>query len=299
MIGLIETVLLVGFLYSLCTVGLSISFRVINYPDLTIDGSVILGGIFSYFGLLWGFNPFIALLFGFFGGLLAGLLTAIIHNYLHVSKLLSGIITTAMLYSINIRFLSGKSNIRFEDLNTIFNSIGVKSDWGSILIITIISLLVAVALVILFKTKLGYLLRVLGDNEMFLTSLGKNKNTINLIGLCLANGIIGLGGAILIQYKNIIDINSSSGLLISCLAAMVIGETIIRPKKIFSFLISSIVGTIVYQLIIAIILFSWSSQWDKLILASDVRIVTGLLLIIPALINFWKFGKFNLFKSDW
>src|SRR5665647_3959916 len=109
MIGLIETVFLVGFLYSLCTIGLSISFRVINYPDLTIDGSVILGGILSYYGLSLGLNPFIALLFGFLGGTLAGLITAVLHNYLHVSKLLSGIITSAILYSVNIRLLSGKS----------------------------------------------------------------------------------------------------------------------------------------------------------------------------------------------
>jgi putative tryptophan/tyrosine transport system permease protein len=297
--SLIETALLVGLLYSLCTIGLSISFRVINYPDLTIEGSVILGGIFSYYGLYWGINPFISLIFGILGGIIAGLITAIIHNYLHVSKLLSGIITTALLYSINIRFLSGKSNIRFEGFNTIFYFLGNKSDINSIVIILLISLLLFILLILLFKTKLGYLLRILGDNESFLVSLGKDSKKINIIGLSIANGIIGLGGAILIQYKNIIDINSSAGLLVSCLASIVIGETILTPKNISSFLISGFIGTIVYQLIIAVILFSWNSQWDKFILSSDVRFVTGLLLIIPALLKYNQSGKYKLFKSEW
>lgn len=300
MISLIETTILVGLLYSLLTIGLSLSFRVLNYPDLTLEGSVILGGALCYLGLNFNLDPTIALLLGSLGGAAAGVLTAALYLYCGVSKLLSGIITSAILYSVNIRLLGGKSNVRFENIQTIFTSISPgRVVYVDIVILAVHVLLVVGLLTLLFKTKLGYLLRTLGDNESYLISLGENPKMITLWGLGLANAVIGLGGAVLVQYKSTVDINMSFGLLIACLAAMVLGETILSAKRIWSHHMGSVVGTLAYNLAVALVLFSWSSDWDKLIWASDVRLVTGLLFILPTMIKLLRRDRFQLFKSEW
>jgi len=300
-LSLIETALLVGLLYSLFTIGLSISFRVINYPDLTLEGSVIFGGALCYNALNIGLDPYSALIVGMVGGALAGLFTAIQHLYFNVSKLLSGIITTAILYSINIRMLGGKSNVRFIDFDGLFKINNPSNNqYIDIAILFIVVLVVLMLLQRLFNTRLGMILRVLGDNKAFVISLGKSPKAVTILGLVLANAIIGLGGAILVQYKNTVDVNMSFGLLISALAAMMLGETIIQARNIWQYFTSNVLGTILYSLAIGIVLYSWGNRWEEIIMASDVRLVTGLLLLIPAIIiKLRKSRKYKIFKSDW
>lgn len=299
-INLINTAILVGLLYSLFTIGLSISFRVLNYPDLTLEGSAIFGGAISFVFMSMGCGPIPSLIFGMLAGALAGVFTAIQHIYFGVSKLLSGIITTAVLYSINIRLLGNKANVRFTDFQGFFKSINpTGSSYIDIFLLALIIVFLILVIAIIFKTKLGLLLRSLGGNENFIIRLGYNPNLMVFIGLAIANSFIGLGGAILVHYKNYVDVNMSFGLLIGALAAMVLGETIITPKKIWQNTVSNILGTILYNFAIALVLFSWSPNWEKIIHASDVRLVTGLLLLLPIIIQKRKTEKFKLFKSDW
>jgi putative ABC transport system permease protein len=299
-VSLFATAILVGLLYSLFTIGLSLSFRVLNYPDITLEGSVILGGALSFNALHAGLDPFSAILVGALGGAVAGLFTAIQYLYFGVSKLLSGIITTAILYSINIRLLGGRANVRFENIRTIFDVINPSHNRNiDILVLGLVVFLIVIACTALFRTRGGILLKALGDNEAFIVSLGQNPKVVTLTGLALSNAVIGLGGAVLVQYKNTCDVNMSFGLLISALAAMVLGETILQARKMWLYLIGSIVGTVIYNLAIAVVLFSWSSQWERIVMASDVRLVTGLLLIVPTLITVKWGRKFRLFKSDW
>ncbi|MBI2968926.1 MAG: hypothetical protein HYY40_14085 [Bacteroidetes bacterium] len=301
MIDLILTSVLVGLLYCLFTIGLSISFRVINYPDLTLEGSAILGGALCFNALHFGLDPFTALLVGFVGGALAGVFTGILYLYANVSKLLSGIITTAILYSLNIRFLGGKSNVRLTDENTVFTLLNPSNaSIPSILILSAFVILILCILFFVFRLRVGYLLRILGDNEKFINTLGRNPNKFTLIGLGLSNGIIGLGGALMVQYKNTCDINMSFGLLVGALAALMLGESIFSAKSIFRHFTFSVVGTVLYSLVIGFVLFSWSSDWEKYVMASDVRLFTGLLLIALAVFTkFKKTGKVSLFNSHW
>ncbi|RJQ61045.1 MAG: hypothetical protein C4517_09290 [Stygiobacter sp.] len=297
---LIQTALLVGVLYSFLTLGLSLSFRVLNYPDLTLEGSMIIGGAISYYIISQGINPFLSLLFGGIAGMLAGFFTAIQNIYLKVGKLLSGIITTAIIYSLTIRVLAGRSNARFNEGQSIFSILNPSNNTNiTIMIIMVILLCLTLFLTYYFKTKSGMLLRAAGGNERFLISYGKNPKIYTFVGLGLANAVIGLGGAILVNFKNTVDINMSFGLLVSALAAMVIGETIINAHKMWHGIIGNIIGTIIYNLAIGIFLFSWDSQNDSFFIPSDVRMITGLLLIIPILIKNKKTDRFNLFNSEW
>lgn len=301
MLSLLETSLLVGLLYCLFTVGLSISFRVINYPDLTLEGSAVFGGATCFLLLENGFNPVIGLIVGLIAGAVAGCITGLLHIYANVSKLLSGIITTSILYAINIRLLGGKSNGKLSDTSTIFDYMSTsETDIGAVIFLLVVVALTLFFLWYIFKIRLGYHLRVLGDNEKFLLTLGKSPKKFTLIGLAIGNGLVGLAGALLVQYKTSCDVNMSFGLLVSSLAAMMLGETVFNSKSIFQHLLFCVIGTIVYNILISLVLFSWSSEWEKYILGSDVRLFTGILLLgFSLVLKYKKKRGVSLFNSHW
>lgn len=299
-VSLAQTSLLVGLLYATFAIGLGISFRVLNYPDLGLEGSSILGGALSAFVLSTCGNPWLALIAGTMGGAIAGLFTGFQHLYFGVSKLLSGIITAAVLYSVNIRFLGGRANLRLSDVGTIFDLLNPSHGrWQEIVIIAVVVYLVFATCSLIFATRAGYLMRALGSNESFVVALGRNPKVVTLMGLAVSNAVIGFGGAVLVQHKHLCDVNMSSGLLVSSLAALVLGEAIFVSRKIPRYLCSAIVGTVTYSAAVALVLFSWSSDWDRFVLASDVRLFSGLLLIIPVAIARGRKDGFRLFKSDW
>ncbi|NPA44238.1 MAG: hypothetical protein GXO49_01765 [Chlorobi bacterium] len=288
--------LIIGLLYSFFTIGLTISFRILNYPDLTIDGSLILGGASFYFFNSLGIGLYISLFFSLLLGFVAGFFTSFLNTHFNINKLITGIITSALLYSINIRLLGGLSNVRFTNSNLLLNN---SNDLTTIItLIAIISILLIV-LILLFHSKLGYYFRIIGDNPFFLESLGKNKKIIQNIGIGISNAIIALGGAILVQYKGVCDVNYSTGILISSLAAILLGDMFLNAKNINEVFISNILGTIFYSFVIALIMFNWSDTWQNYILGTDIRFFSGLLLLIPLIITSRNKKKFKFFKSDW
>ena len=287
--------LIIGLLYSYFTIGLSISFRILNYPDLTIEGSLILGGASYYYFTTLGISVFFSLFLASIFGFIAGYFTSFLNTFFKINKLITGIITSALLYSINIRLLGGLSNVRLSNNNLLFNS-------GDIQILLVLALLVCcllLLLLLLFHTKLGYYFRIIGDNPFYLETLGKNTKLIQNIGLGLSNSIIAVGGAFLVQYKGVVDVNYSTGILISGLAAIVLGDIFINVKKVNQLFIANIIGTVFYSFVIAIIMFNWSDTWQNYILATDIRFFSGLLLLIPLIIISRKSKKYKLFKSEW
>lgn len=297
--NLVETALLVGLLYSAFTIGLSLSFRVLNFPDLGIEGSAILGGALCAWTLQSTGNPWLALFSGALGGSVAGLLTGFQHVYLGVSKLLSGIITSAIFYSINIRILGGRANARVR-VPTIFDVLNpIQNRWVEIVISASLVSLVVVGGILFFKTKIGFLMRALGSNTTFVVALGRNPKVITLVGLAISNAVIGFGGAVLVQQKHLCDVNMSAGILISALAALVLAEVLVPARGMTQHLLALVAGTTLYSLAVTLVLFSWNSDWENIILSSDVRLVTGVLLLIPTVILRQKRDRFRLFKSDW
>jgi putative ABC transport system permease protein len=297
---LIQTAILVGLLYCLFTIGAGLSFRVLNYPDLTLEGSATVGGAVTISLAAHGASPGITLLAGAVAGAIAGLFTAIQALYLGVSRLLSGIITTAILYSVTIRILGGRANARLADTGSLFDLLNPnRRDLIDIMIEIVCVLVVLFLCWLLFKTRLGFLFRVIGDNETYLTSLGQNPKTITMCGLAVSNAIIGLGGGLLVHYKNTMDVNMTFGLLVGALASMLLGETTFSAQSLWVYQLSNIVGTVIYNFAIALVLFSWSPSWERYVMASDVRLIAGLLLIIPSFINGHRLTRLRLFRSEW
>lgn len=297
--SLFETALLVGLLYAPITIGLALSFRLLNYPDLTCEGSVMFGGAVAFVALHNGVHPILTLLLALVAGMGAGAVTASLHSYVRVSKLLSGIISTAILYSVTIRLLGGKSNLRVSK-ETIFDVINPHE--MALLDITmafVIVGLIFVACFFLFRSYPGRILRALGDNERYVTSLGKNPRLYLILGLSISNGIIGLCGGVLSHFKHVCDVNMSFGLLIGALAAMVIGETIYAARTVWQYIIVCVIGTFAYNIAVGAIYFNWGTRIENLIHPSDVRMVTGLLLIVPAVISLRFRTRYKIFKSDW
>ena len=290
----------VGLLYASFTLSIGISFRILNYPDLGLDGAAMLGGAAFAFAARSGWPVLACIAASILGGALAGLLTAGQHIVLGVNKLLTGIVTSAILYSVSIRLMGGRSNVRLPDSVSMFFQVNP----GRALLLDLVVLLVPVSIIVfgllwLFRTRLGFLLRILGDNASFSAALGENPRVLTAIGLVIANSLTGFGGALLVQYKGASDVNTVIGLLVSALACLAVGEAVFQPTTIGRFLFAAVGGTVIYNLAIAAVLFSWTSRWEAVILPSDVRLATGALLL--AAIWFAKKGSSDrkLFRSEW
>lgn len=300
MIDLLETALLTGFLYGLITLGASISFRVLDYPDLTLEGGGVFAASISYLILYAGGQWPLALIGAMVAGGLAGALTAILHLYLRVGRLLSGIITSALLYSINIRLLDHSANAALPRKTVTVYNYYSASDITSKLILSCSIVALVVAILSLFLlTRIGHLLKAVGEEPRFTIYLGYSPKLLVFLGLVTANSLVGCGMGLIMQYRRIVDVNMVGGLLVSTLAAMVLGEACFRPRSLIVFVPSMIGGTIVYSLVLVGALHDWHEGWSEVVTASDVRMITGLLLLLPtASMEFFR-TRWKLFPSKW
>lgn len=299
LLALLEVSLFVALLYTPITFGLAISFRLLNYPDLTCEGSFMLGGAVALVFLQENTISWLSLPTAFLLGVLAGIFTNSIHAYLKVSRLLSGIITSAIAYSLTIRFFSGKANAKAAN-NTIFEYLDPNNtELGEFVIVTIVVLVIFILLSILFKHHTGRILYALGDDENFVTSLGYNPKILMAIGLGISNGIIGLCGGLIGHHKAVFDVNMGFGILIGGLASLVLGETVFAAKKLWQHLVICFVGTWLYNIAIGALYFKWNISIEDFLYPSDVRMVAGILLLVPALLLRNSKGRYRLFKSEW
>jgi len=299
MAALLWTAALVTLLYAPVTIGLAVAFRLLNYPDLTCEGSFIVGGALSFVALQAGLPPILSLVVALVGGMAAGAFTGWLHTQLRVSRLLSGIITAAILYSLTMRLLGGRAN-RWIATGTVFDTIHLKNtSIGDFIVAGLIAYLVLVLCAFLYVSHFGRVLRALGDQEWFCVSLGKNPATLLIAGLSISNALIALSGAILMQFKHVCDVNMGSGVLISALAGLVLGETVHSARSVWGHTVMCVVGTGIYNIALGAFYFDWELGIERFILPSDVRLVTGLLLIIPALILLRVKGRYRLFNSSW
>lgn len=263
----------IGIVYSLLALSVIFSFRVLGFPDLTPDGSFIVGASVGGVILLNTNSIILALVLSSIIGALFGMLTAIIHNRLKISKLLSGILIMTMLYSVSLRIM-GTSNLSLIKMKTLWISdYSESSQYINLFIAFIIVTIVFALLYFLLKTNIGIQLRALGDSETTAKNVNLNIKKLNIIGLGISNGIAGIAGCIISQYQGFVDITMGAGLVIIGLASIIIGEIILKPKNIFVLLLSGVVGMIIYQGIITIAL--------RLGLPStDMKIATVVLTIL-------------------
>lgn len=282
LIGVLEQ----GVIYGIMALGLCISYKILNFPDLTVDGSFPLGAAVSAALIALGVNPWLALLASFAAGACAGTLTGLLHVKLKITDLLAGIIMMTGLYSVNYRIV-GKANAPLFNNTLLFNSGPVKSIADAVPAlepyITLISLVLVVLackllLDLYLKTKSGMLLIAAGDNAALVTSLAKNPGTVKILGLALANGLVALSGAVACNYNRTFDVTMGVGTMVTGLASVVIGVTIFRKVKFMKMTTMAIVGCIIYKGCVMLALNLGMESFD-------MKLIIAVLFVLTLIIN--------------
>ena len=284
---MIEGIFVEGLIYSIMVLGVFITFRVLDFPDLTVDGSFPLGAAVMAILIANGVSLLFAVVLAFLAGVAAGLITAIIHNKLHVPNLLAGILTMTMLWSINIRVLGNKPNlplIRQETILTKFNELlsFLPSEWSLLIFFVLLSLGIKFLLDIFFKTDLGLTLGAMGNNQQMVVTQGVNPQTLKMIGLGLANGLVAVSGAFVAQYNGFADVNLGQGIIIAGLASVMIGEFVLRSNRIGMLTLRVILGSILFRGIMY--LGRYYGYYINLT-PNDLKLITGILIIASLIVT--------------
>lgn len=258
-----------GLIYGIVSVGIYLTFRVLDFPDLTCDGSFVFGAAVSTLLIKESVHPLLALLAAFMAGGLAGSLTCLLHTHLKIINLLAGILVAYMLYSLNLRVMSGVPNIALIHEQTVF------TDLNPIFVLLVISGIVWAGLSFFLNSDFGLGLRSLGQNKRLALNCGVGEKGAMLIGLMLSNALIGMGGGLFSQHQGFLDISQGVGSVIMGLAAVMIGERLIPMRSPWILIFACLLGSVVYRVLVALALHS-----DLLGLqAQDLNLVTGLLII--------------------
>lgn len=269
-----------GLLFALVSMGVYITYKILDFPDLSVDGTFPLGAAISGSLLVSGVNPWLSILIAAAGGLIAGAITGLLHVKLKITNLMSGILVMIGLYSVNLRIM-GKSNVSLFNTENIFKNLKISN----IVLIFIIVLICKVLLDLFLKTKKGMLLIAVGDNEQVVSALGVNKNRIKVLGLMISNGLVALAGALTAQYQGFADVQMGQGTVVMGLAAVVIGISLLGKVSFVKVTTLSILGAIVYKLVVALAL------WLNLN-PNDLKLMTAIIVVIAlASNNKFKFKK--------
>jgi putative tryptophan/tyrosine transport system permease protein len=275
MVNILIVALLQGFEYGLVTLGVMLSFRIIRFPDLTIEGSFPLGGAITASLIAAGAPPGLGVAVSLVAGFAAGVLTGVLNTKFKISKLLSGLLVMTILFTVNLRIM-GRSNIPllyFETILTPIEKLLPKSSLPLILFFLVVILLSKWLVDHFLETELGLALRATGDNEQMIRSLGVDTDLTNILGLGMANALIALSGSLVTQDQGFADISMGVGVMVTGLAAMIIGETLLRPRNIRWLSTAMVIGTIVYYFVICLGL--------RLGLApTDLKLATGMMVAI-------------------
>ena len=283
-----------GVLWGIMVLGVYITYRLLNIADLTVDGSFALGGcVCATLIISFGMNPVLALVIAAVAGMLAGAVTGVLHTIFEIPAILAGILTQISLWSVNLRVMSGKSNLPLLKTETLVSWLedrtGLTQAQASILIGCLIAVLMVLVLYWFFGTEIGSALRATGNNEDMIRALGINTNTTKLLGLMLSNGLVSLSGALVSQHQKYADINMGRGAIVIGLAAIVIGEVLMGRLVNFGMKLSSVVvGSVVYFLIRAIVLQVGLKTNDMNLFTA---VFVALALSVPVLMGKWKAKK--------
>lgn len=275
-----------GILWGIMALGVYITFRLLDIPDLTVDGSFATGGAVCAVGISAGIDPFIAIIFAILAGFVTGIITGVLHTQCKIPAILAGILTQIALYSINLRIM-GRSNLPLLQADTVFknisNMLNIPSTWVTLAVGLIVAVLIVVILYWFFGTEIGSAVRATGNNEKMSRAQGINTNTTKILGLMLSNGLIALSGALVTQSQGYADVKMGIGAIVIGLASIVIGEVVFGKKGGFAVrLCSIIVGSIIYRIIVAVVLQLGLSTDDlKLLTAALVAIA----LTVPVILN--------------
>ncbi|NLN87005.1 MAG: ABC transporter permease [Syntrophomonadaceae bacterium] len=263
-----------GLLYGIMVLGVYITFRVLDFPDLTVDGSFTLGGAIAARIIMEGLDPWLGTALALVFGLGAGLVTGILHTRLRIAPLLAGILMMIGLYSINLRVMGGKAMLPLLRLDTIYTDVArvVASDWAVLGLGVLVAAAAAYLLYVFLQTEMGLALRATGDNEQMSRSMGVNTDSSKVMGLALGNGLVALSGAMVAQYQAYSDVGMGIGMIVVGLASVIMGEVVFGNRTLARTLVAVLAGSIIYREVIAGVMRMGLPT-------SDLKLFTALLVI--------------------
>lgn len=259
-----------GMIYSIMALGVYITYKILDFPDLTVDGSFPLGAAVTVFLMKnTGLNPFIITFIAMLSGAAAGFITGAMNVKFGVRNLLSGIITMTGLYSINLR-IAGSANVPIFNMDTIFSVVPMDR----IYLVLLITVLSKVILDLYFNTEMGYLLKAVGDNHVLVTSLGKNSGNVKILGLAIGNALVALSGSVMAQQQGFFEISMGTGAMVLSLASVIIGTNLFKRIRSLKDTTTVISGSILYRGCVSLAMtFNFAS-------ASDLKLITAILFFI-------------------
>jgi len=280
---MIEGIFVEGLIYSIMALGVFFTFRILDFPDLTVDGSFPMGAVIMAACLHRGIHPLAGLLLSFCGGVTAGAITATIHNKLKVPHLLAGILTMTMLYSVNIRILSNRANLPLLRVDTILTHVHeytkgfLTPEYASLVFFILVVFAIKKLLDLFFITDMGLMFGALGNNEQMVRVQGINPATLKLIGVGLSNGLVALSGAFAAQYQGFADINLGQGIVVTGLASVMLGEFLLKSNKISVLTLRVILGAILFK---AIMYLGRYYGYYINMTPNDLKLIAGILIIL-------------------
>lgn len=239
--GAIGNIIEQGLLYGIMVLGVYITYRLLDFPDLSVDGTFPLGASITATAMAFGVNPWIATLLALIGGMLAGLITGLLHVKLKITNLLSGILVMTGIYSINLRIM-GKANVALFQFETIFDG-----KIHPLIILSMLAIVIKIILDLFFKTRLGFLVNAVGDNPILVTSLGIDKGRIKCLGLMISNGLVALSGSAVAQHQGFSDVGMGGGIIVMGLASIIIGEMVFKKISLMAPTTMVLLGSILYK----------------------------------------------------
>lgn len=278
-----------GLIYGIMALGLYISYKILNFPDLTVDGSFPLGAAVTTLFLMQGANPWLALLAAILAGCLAGLMTGVLHVFLKINELFSGILSMTILYSVNL-LIVGRSNQPFFDRDTIFNSLPASlipsAGRGPDFRVAIVAFVIVIGMKLLLdyflKTRKGLLLRAAGDNQQVVNAMGIHPGSMKILGLALANGLVALAGAILAQQQGFFEVSMGTGIMVMGLASVIMGTVLFTRISRLSPTTKVLLGAILYKALVSLAINLGAP-------ASMLNLVRGVLFLLILLS--YQFGQ--------
>ena len=279
----ITSILEQGLIYGILALGIYITYKILDFPDLTVDGSFPLGAAITAALLTRGMNPYITLVLSF--------LTGLIHVKCKVRDLLSGIIMMTALWTINL-YIAGTANVPLFSQKTIFNNDlmekiipDVLAPYATLIIVLVLALICKVLLDLYLNTKSGFLLRAVGDNDVLVVSLAKDKGNIKILGLAISNGLVALAGCIFAQEERVFEISMGTGAMVIGLASVIIGTSIFRKMTLLHTTTAVLIGSVIYKACVAVALRNFDPQAMKL--------VTAVLFLVVLIISMDRKKKVN------
>jgi putative tryptophan/tyrosine transport system permease protein len=289
--------LTIGFILSFLALGVFVSFRIFNFPDLTTEGSFALGGAIVAILLVSGYDPFWATILAFLYGAVAGVVTGFLRGRMKINELLAGILVMTSLYSVNLTIM-GKSNIPLISRITLFSRIDALADgmsgasasffllWWSVsarnlftLVITFLAVaLFSIVLYLFLRTNIGTAMRAVGDNPQMIRALGVDTDLMIMLGIALANGCVALSGALLAQYQGFADVQMGIGMLVWGIASLIIGDNLIGARSPGLTIVGTIMGSLLFRLLISIAL-QWGMNPNHLKLLSAAMVL--FIIVVP------------------